>query len=176
MQAIFLSDNHYFCSGISASSSSSYLIDENSDLKNILNLNNRFDVFFINVSCHMLRLHLLKGVKDADKTCVIMMDDIRDGCYYTFSDVIYASATLSYENLKKIIAQKNIPSISKLPKREKYVSSRLHLSDNYFAMRFGIQLKTAGAYRRDLIGKLMLKRKNTIAINRIQSCIIASHG
>jgi len=175
LKAIFLSDNYFFCSGISSIRMSSYLIDEKSDLGIIFQNNGDTDIYFIHLQSSTLRSDLIKKTIAEEKICVVMLDDIIDGCFFNFSGITWSSTKLTLEQLKTITNYEHIPAIKKISARERYVAQKLHLSDRYFASHFDITVKSAGSYRRNLINKLHLQKRNPAAIYRIQSCIIASN-
>ncbi|MCS2169589.1 hypothetical protein MUU46_04515 [Scandinavium sp. TWS1a] len=164
----FISDNAYFCIGVSGFGIQRSLYIGYAADSNVFKKIPQEGIFIILVEDLLLRGFLLSQIALCAKVIVVLDSDLLIDSYLKLHNFIYVSHCTNLSEIEKLISSFRQLKITNLSSREMRFLSMSHLSNKQLAIKLSVSEKTCSAYRVILQKKLSLKFRNNIAMGRIR--------
>lgn len=169
--AIFLSDNYYLCQGVSCSRFNVRLIRDSSDIDSLYCVSPFWD-FIIAIEQDNLRNRVIKQIKALKSKYIVLLDEIEPEQHVKIDNVIYSSLHFKLQPLQQLVSFFSVLKPRSFTPREIDVLKLFHLENHKIASRLKLSQKTTSTYRGQILEKLNVRTKNTLAMHRIKSAII----
>ncbi|MBE3468022.1 response regulator transcription factor [Enterobacter cloacae complex sp. P15RS] len=171
MNFIFISDNYYLCRGVSSAMTSTHLIRDKKDIRDLDEVDPTLD-FIIAIEQDTLRNSTIQQVKKIRRDYIVLMHEIEANRAVRIDNIIYSSMHFSVHPFQQLMRFYRALRTHSFTRREYDVLKLFHLENHEIAKKLQLSQKTTSTYRVKILEKLNMRAKNILAMSRVKSAIV----